>query len=175
MARVPFSKLGLKLNNNPFEITFNDQNVEIKRYLSIQEKLNIIGNALRLEAEYNNNNFVNIPMLRMFTELEIIYAYTNLSFTEKQKEDFIKTYDLLNSNHFIENLYSHISNEFDYIMENTIRSAELSYSYNNSVYGILDALQTDYNGLNFNAAEIQQKLADPENMDLLKQVLTKLG
>lgn len=175
MAKLAFSKLGLKVKNENKLLTFNEQNIELKTYLSIQDKLNIITNAMMMEYENNSNKFINIPMLKMFVDLEIVYAYTNLSFTEKQKEEFIKTYDCLCSSGLLDMIYEYIPNEYDYIINNTLKSAMSAYDYNNSIYGILDSLQRDYNGLNFNAAEIQQKLADPENMDLLKQILTKLG
>jgi hypothetical protein len=41
--------------------------------------------------------------------------------------------------------------------------------------GILDSISADYNNLNLDATEIQKKIGDPENMALLKDVLTKLG
>ncbi|WP_291627863.1 hypothetical protein [Clostridium sp.] len=37
----------------------------------------------------------------MFLELGIIEYYTNISFTEKQKEDVVKLYDILQSNDII--------------------------------------------------------------------------
>ena len=41
--------------------------------------------------------------------------------------------------------------------------------------GILDTISTDYSNLNLDASEIQKKLSDPNNLTLLKDVLTKLG
>ena len=41
--------------------------------------------------------------------------------------------------------------------------------------GILETITTDYSNLNLDATEIQQKLADPANMELLRSVLTKMG
>ena len=175
MAKVAFSKIGLKLKNDVYDLVYQDQTIEVKAYLSIQDKLNIIENAIKLENEYNLNTFVNIPMLEMFTHLEILYAYTNLNFTEKQKEDFVKLYDLLNSNGIFAKLFDLIKDEYNYIMESTLNTAIKAYEYKNSVYGILDSLQNDYNNLNLNAETIREKIADPENMDLLKQVLAKLG
>ena len=49
------------------------------------------------------------------------------------------------------------------------------YNYRNSVMGILDNVVNDYSNLNLDASEIHSKLADPENMALLRQVLDKLG
>jgi hypothetical protein len=41
--------------------------------------------------------------------------------------------------------------------------------------GILDNVVNDYSNLNLDASEIQKKLADPENLELLREVLAKLG
>lgn len=175
MAKLAFTKLGLKIPNDINTLIINEQTIEVKNYLPIQDKLEIMTNAMTLENTYNNNRFLNFPMLKMFIDLEFIYAYTNINFTEKQKEDFVKTYDLLKSNDVINKIIGLVEDEYYYILNETIESAEAAYDYTNSIYGILDSLQTDYSNLNLNAADIQQKLADPENMDLLKQVLTKLG
>ena len=44
-----------------------------------------------------------------------------------------------------------------------------------SVLGILEAVSKDYSNLDFDATQIQKKMADPENLKLVKDVLTKLG
>ena len=49
------------------------------------------------------------------------------------------------------------------------------YTYPNSALGILDSIGRDYSNLNLDATEIQKKLADPENLTLLKNVVEKLG
>ena len=54
-------------------------------------------------------------------------------------------------------------------------SIDAIYKYQNSVLGILDTISTDYSALDLDASEIQKKIADPQNLELLKNVLTKLG
>ena len=49
------------------------------------------------------------------------------------------------------------------------------YQYHNSALGIMQAISTDYSNLNLEASEIQEKLADQNNLTLLKDVITKLG
>ena len=66
-------------------------------------------------------------------------------------------------------------NDWKEIQENTWTTINNIYKYKNSVAGIMDMLSTDYNNLNFDATEIQQKLADPDNLELLRSVLAKLG
>ena len=52
---------------------------------------------------------------------------------------------------------------------------ESYYKYFNSVFGILESINKDYQNLNLDATEIQKALSDPENMGLLRDILTKLG
>ena len=65
--------------------------------------------------------------------------------------------------------------EYNEILCGVSDSIDAVYTYRNSVLGILEAVSQDYSGLNLDASAIQSKLADPENMALLKQILTKLG
>ena len=44
-----------------------------------------------------------------------------------------------------------------------------------SIYGILDAMKQDYSNLELDAESIREKIADPKALELLKDVLTKLG
>jgi hypothetical protein len=41
--------------------------------------------------------------------------------------------------------------------------------------GVIENLSADYNSLDFDAAAIQKKLGDGENVEFLKEVLAKLG
>lgn len=169
-----FAKLGLKLNNNFKTVMINDQEIEVKQYLSIQDKLQIISNVINLAAD--DNNFNNPIKLQVFLKLETIFNYTNLSFTEKQKEDMVKLYDLLESNQIFEKIIEHIP-ESEYVMlqNGVIECADNLYKYRNSALGIMESISSDYSDLNFDATAIQEKLADEKNLELLRSILTKMG
>ena len=108
--------------------------------------------------------------------LEVIYAYTNLSFTDKMKEDPFKLYDIVISTGIFNDIINVINdNEWKEIQENVWSTITNIYNYRNSALGILDTLKSDYDLMNLDATEIQQKLGDPENMQLLKDILDKLG
>jgi hypothetical protein len=124
----------------------------------------------------DENNFNNPLQVKVFTLLEIVYNYTNINFTDKQKEDSAKLFDMLYSTGFIAEVLDNIPNkEYNEIIEYTDKSVKAHYNYKNSVMGILENISADYSNLNLDATEIQKKLGDPENMALLKDVLTKLG
>ena len=54
-------------------------------------------------------------------------------------------------------------------------SIEAVYKYQNSVLGVLDSVAQDYSNLEFDASKIQQELADPQNLELLKGIMSRLG
>jgi hypothetical protein len=174
MAKLSFTKLGLKPNSEIVNIVYGDLTIEVKQYLSVEEKLEIITNVL--ELSHDSNNFSNPIKVQVYTALEMIDRYTNISFTEKQKENPTKLYDLLNGNGLIEKIIGVIpQTEYDELIHGIYDSIDAVYSYQNSVLGILDTVSQDYSNLNLEATEIQKKLADPNNMELLKGIMTKLG
>lgn len=174
MAKVSLAKLGLKVNQGVKDIEFNGQIIEVKQYLPVNDKLELIGNVIN--SAHDENNFSNPVKVSVFTTLEIMYAYTNINFTEKQKEDPTKLYDMLISSGFACEVFRAIpEEEYHEIVSGVEDSIEAIYTYRNSVLGILDNITNDYDGMNLDATNIYNKLADPDNMDLIKQVLTKLG
>ena len=42
MAKLAFSKLSLKVNNDVKTINFNEQTIEVKQYLPVNDKLELI-------------------------------------------------------------------------------------------------------------------------------------
>ena len=174
MAKVSLTKLGLKVNQDIKNIEFNEQIIEVKQYLPINEKLELISSVINSAAD--ENNFSNPVKENVFLTLEILYHYTNINFTDKQKEDPVKLYDLVVSSGLVNKVTDLIpEEELDEVINGLAQSVKAIYTYRNSALGILESISQDYSALNLDATEIQQKLADPDNMALLKQVLTKLG
>ena len=106
----------------------------------------------------------------------MINFYTNINFTEKQKTDVAKTYDLIVSSGFSAKVFEAI-NPYEY---NQLKSwvGELItsiYEYKNSIYGIMESLGQDFKDLNLEATEIEEKIGNKENLKLLKEVMDKMG
>ena len=174
MAKVSVTKLGLKKNEEVGILHINEQDIEVKQYLPINEKLELISSVINSAAD--ENNFSNPVKENVFLTLEILYHYTNINFTDKQKEDPIKLYDLVVSSGLVNKVTNLIpEEELDEVINGVAQSVKAIYTYRNSALGILESISQDYSNLDLDATEIQQKLADPDNMALLKQVLTKLG
>lgn len=174
MAKVSLTKLGLKVNQEIKTIEFNEQIIEVKQYLPINDKLELISNVIN--SAHDENNFSNPVKVSVFTTLEIMYAYTNINFTEKQKEDPTKLYDLLISSGLVCEVIDAIPEaEYHEIISGIEDSINAIYTYRNSVMGILENVSADYSNMNLDANDIYNKLTDSNNIDLVKQVLTKLG
>ena len=174
MAKVSFTKLGLTKPQAIIEIEWNEQKIEVKQYLSVNEKLELITNVINLSAD--DNNFANPVKVSIYTTLEMIDAYTNITFTEKQKEDPTKLYDLFISNGLAKLIFEAIPEEEYWDLVSAVdESIKAVYKYKNSVMGILETISSDYSNLNLDVDDLYTKMADKENLNVLKEVLTKLG
>lgn len=179
MAKVPFSKLDMKVNTRDFVMCHENSKgevvqYEIKNYLPIKEKMDLVSRIINQSTD--DNGFYNPMRVKLYTTLEVVYAYTNLTFTPKQKEDPFKLYDLLVSTGLYDNITSHICNEDLEELEGSIWDTIKSiYSYRNSVMGILENISSDYSGLSLEASEIQKKLAEGDGINFLQEVMAKMG
>ena len=174
MAKVTFTKLALKKKEEVKNIKINDIDIEIKQYLSVNDKLDLIARVI--SGAHDQNNFPNPIKIEVIGAMEIIMAYTNITFTDKQKEDIAKLYDILDSNGIINQIVSAIpEDEYHFLIDGINDTIDAVYTYQNSVLGILDTVSQDYSNLNLDATEIQNKLADKENLSLVRDILTKLG
>ena len=168
MAKIAFTKLSLKKKDEVKTVNINNNVIEVKQYLPINDKLALISRVINLSHD-SSSNFANPVQVEVIGTIEIIMAYTNLSFTEKQKEDYAKLYDLLEENGITKDLISAIpEDEYAFLIDGINESIEAVYKYQNSVLGILDSVAQDYSNLEFDASKIQQELADPQNLELLK-------
>lgn len=176
MAKIAYSKLGLNkmANKEAAIIHFNDLDIEVSQYLPIEKKLDLITDIINKSID--DNNYYNPCRIEIFNIVKIIEEYTNLTFTDKQKENIFKLYDQLVASGFAEVIIEAIpKEEYDFIYSSVVKTIKNVYKYKNSAMGILEAVSTDYSNLNLDALNIQQTLADPENMALLKNIVTKLG
>ena len=172
MAKVPFSKLKCKVNEEIKTISFNDETIEVKQYLPVQDKLSLIGRVIEL-AHDQDHNYSNPVKADVFRDLEMVFNYTNISFTDKQKEDIPKLYDQLVSSGLMDAIMKAIpEEERSDISIGVYDSIESVYKYQNSVLGVLDAIKADYGDMNINIDKMIEAFKDsPENLGTLREVL----
>ena len=172
MARIPFTKLKCKINTNEIPVQIGEETIAVKQYLPIQEKLELIGKVV-MAAHEQDENYSNPVKASVYRDLEIIFAYTNISFTDKQKEDLPKLYDMLYSSGVITEVLKNIpEDEYMEIVFGVRDSIEAIYKYQNSVLGILDTIKTDYSNMKLDIDSLKKDITDPETLEFLKELLT---
>jgi hypothetical protein len=174
MAKVPFSKLQAKVNANVTKLSYNNASgeevlYEVKSYLPFEEKLELVSRIINKSMD--DSGFYNPMRVNFNMVLEVVYTYTNLSFTEKMKEDAFKLYDILISTGIFTDIINAIDEkdwtEIQTSVWNTIKNI---YDYQNSALGILNAIKMDYNLASLDLSAIQDKISDPDNLALLKEI-----
>lgn len=174
MAKIGLTKLGLNVNKQVNHVKWNDQDIEIKCYLPIQDKLNLC--AQIINESVDDNNFYNPGRVAVYQLVNIILAYTNISVTEKQKEDITKLFDLFSSSGLSQLIYSNMNpGELESITAIVEATIENVYKYRNSVMGVLEAVATDYSNLDLDAQNIRDTLVQGKGVEFLQDVMEKLG
>ena len=175
MARIPFTKLKCKINTNEIPVQIGEETIAVKQYLPIQEKLELIGNVV-MAAHEQDENYSNPVKAGVYRDLEVIFAYTNITFTDKQKEDLPKLYDMLYSSGIIGEVLKNIpEDEYMEIVFGVKDSIESIYKYQNSALGILDTIKTDYGNMKLDIDSLNQAITDPETLEFVKALLTKVN
>lgn len=119
MAKTTYAGMKLKVNTQPKEIDFNGNQFEILQYLPIEDKYDLI--MVTLQKCYEEGIYNPIKK-DMYFHLYLVYMYTDISFTDKQKEDEEKLYNALESNGVITEVIKNIPEEeynklFEYMDE----------------------------------------------------------
>ena len=174
MAKVAFSKLGLKKTEEIEVIEWNEQKIEVKQYLPIEDKLDMIANIINQSADYNG--YYNPARIYIFTILEMIDYYTNISLTEKQKADVFKTFDLFVNSGLSAAIFDKI-NPYEYNqIKNWVHELINSiYVYKNSVVGIMDTIKEDFNLMDLDTEKLVERLGNKENIEFINELLNKMG
>lgn len=171
--KIPFDSIKSNISRITRTVKINNKEIQVKQYLPINEKLELVTKVLH-EITGNKYNFLNPIQLDIYTTIEIIKAYTNIEFAE----DILPAdlYDALEIDDIANKIIAVIpKSEYDFIQDGVQSTATAYYTYINSALGILETVTTDYSNLNLDATEIQNKIGDPTNLTLLKNVMEKLG
>lgn len=155
MSKLAFSKLNLKKNIKTTSIIINDVEVEVKLELPIEDKESIIELVTQNSMEYN---FINPLKSEKFFHLYFVMKCTNLSFTDKQREDESALYDLLEMNGVIDSVIGATPELYEDLISYCKSYIDKFEGYKNSMHGILGAIISDI----------------PENMDQALKMLDGL-
>lgn len=161
-----YNDLNLKINKGSKKIIINEKEVEVLQYLPIQDKIDLIEISLQKSEQ---RGIYNEMKLDMYFSLYIVFSYTNLEFTDEQKQNLTELYDELESNNvFVRVINAIPDEEYDLLYEWLKTTKEENSKYNNNVAALLRTFIQDMPKNAQAAAEIMQNF----DMNKYKQVIS---
>lgn len=158
MTKVSFANLKLKTNKDVNTADFNGTQIEILKYLPVADKKDLIDITLQKSEE---DGIYDPVKMEMYFHLHIVYMYSNLSFTDKQKEDEEKLYDILESNGVIAAILNSIGeDEYGMLIEWLNEKEKKIMKYKNTAGAVLQSFINDLPRNAQTAAEIVENF-DP--------------
>lgn len=152
MAKISFASLKLKIKDEVKTVKIGDKDIEVKQYLAAEDKYSLIMITLQ---QCREDGYINAFKKDVFFHLNLIFMYTNFSFTDKQREDLLALYDLLESNDVIDKVIATIPEmEYNELYSSIEEIGEGMITYHSSFAGMLSGFMTQMPENAAKAAEI---------------------
>ena len=134
-------------------IDFNGTEIQIVPYLSTNDKYDLIMITLQKSFE---KNIYNVFKMDIYFDLNIVYLYTNIVFSQKDREDESKLYDELKYSGLLDLIKNEIDpQELTYLKNCIIELSNIILKYRNTFGAVLGGF-------------IEQL---PENMEKAKSII----
>ena len=162
---ISYANMKLKPVTTTHILEWNSYEIEVLDYLPIEDKYDLIMITLQKAWE---DGYYNPIKIDQFFHLHLIYMYTNINFTDKQREDENKLYDTLKSNGLIDAFISQFDeteyNEL-YVWMEDVKNEITNYKH--SVSALAQSVITDLP----KQAEAMQNIIDNFDKDKYQNVL----
>ncbi len=134
MAKILFNKLGLSKKQESKQVLFGESTIEVLQYLDIAAKSSLVNAAVRGAVI---GGVVDEVLLDAYLHLFIVEKYTNISFTPKQRENLLDTFDLMESNQFFNIIIAALPDgEYEYIFTMAKKLMNNLNEYNKNIVSI---------------------------------------
>lgn len=151
-----------ELKKNESEVltqSFQGKEFHIKTYLPIDKKYDLI--MISLQESLEQNGIYNPIKLEKYYNLNFLYLYTDIEFTEEDKEDSDKIYDICETNDLFNLVYQRVPKSEHEILKLFMEETEKRLSkISTSAAGALSLL---INSISFD--DIKEKM---DNIDFNK-------
>ena len=162
---MDYKNLGLKQKKVLKEFTWEGKKISVLKYLPIESKYDIV--MITLQEAFENNIY-NPIKLDMCFHVNLVLMYTDLVFTEEEKQDLAKLYDEMKSTGFLDEFLKYINeDEYKEMQEDIEDISQLLIGYNSSTAGILAKFIDDLPA----NAEAAQKILDSFDPEKYQNVI----
>lgn len=155
--KISYTNMKLKVKQDIKTFNFNENEIEVLQYLPIEDKYDLIMVTLQ---ECLVDGIYNPVKIELYFNLNLVYMYTNLSFTEEQKEEPEKIYNTLESNGFISKMLE-VFNEDEY----------------NALYNYLQAQMDNYMKYSISGGAVFRTLVNdlPKNAQIAADIVNSFN
>ena len=166
MATINFSDITLTSKApEPKEISFGGQVIEVKQWIPIMDKYNIVMITLQ-EAE--EGVYFNEVKIDMYFALNMVYKYTNIAFSAEDRVNADETFDKLNTSGLLSEILAAIpKQESDMIYAYVQEMRDRRMQYGSSISSIFKTFVEDMP----KNAEYAKQLADSFDKEKFKEVV----
>lgn len=130
-----YSDLSLKKNIETNSFKWNDKEINILKYLPIDDKYDIVMITIQKAFE---DGIYNPIKLDLYFHLNLVYLYTDLDFTPEEREAETKLYDEMKSSGFLDEFLKNIDpNDYKEMQEDIENIVDLSLKYKTSAASVM--------------------------------------
>ena len=138
---MKLNETNLKIKDQINTFTRNNYQVNVKKYLPISDKIDLIQIALQKAQE---DGIYNQIKLDMYFHLNIIYLYTDIEISQEEREDEMKLYDILESNDIIDMVIANMDqDEYNELKGYLLEMESDSLAYRNTAAAVLTKIIQD--------------------------------
>lgn len=134
-----FNQLNL-LSPSPITINFQQKEIQVKQYLPISDKIDLVQVALQKAQE---DGIYNDMKLEVYFHMNIIYLYTNIEFSEEDREDEFVLYDKFESSGLLDEIVAAIGGEYDTLYDYVTIMKKEKLDYSNTAAAVLRSIIQD--------------------------------
>lgn len=157
---VEFSALNIEANEYVIPFQWGEETIGVKKYLSVEEKDNII--QLTLANSQNKNGLYNPMLLEVYFHVFLVFKYTDIEFSDEDLEDAGILYDKIESSGFLKAFLSVMDDEeYNNLFDMVQTAKEESMQYGNTFNAMLQGFLNDLPNKMKEVAEIAKQF-DPE-------------
>lgn len=165
MTKISYSSLKLKTKTDIKTFDYKGNTIEVLQYLPVEDKYDLLMITLQNSLE---DGVYNPMKMDLFFHLYLVFLYTNISFTEKQKEDPFKLYNAIKSNGLLDLVLTNISEEeYSTLFKFLEEISKAKTKYNRSVVGLLQSVIHDLPA----QANAMKEIMDNFDPDKFKNVI----
>lgn len=175
--KINYKEIGKKpdFNNTVCRRVVDDKEILIKTWLPTHDLLQLISRIVNRSVD--EHDYCNPCRVKIVSEVEMVLACSNVEVPDYENADVCEIYDYLYANEIIDavTVATKETGLWWMVMDSVNEVVDSVYKYSNSARGIIRGITSDLENVQFDAEAIQEKLGNPENLALLKDILTKLG